>query len=73
LLINFSSCLAFIFNSEIETQRNYLESCRDRERGERAEITERPERPERADIPERAERERARKKTMMTEKEDIGL
>jgi hypothetical protein len=57
LLINFPSCLAFFFNSEIDTQRNYLESCRDRERGER------PERPY----------QRVRKKTMMTEKEERGL
>jgi hypothetical protein len=52
LLIIFPSCLAFFFNSEIKTQRNYLESCRDIERGERA---ERDERAERAEIREQRE------------------
>jgi hypothetical protein len=43
LLINFPTCLAF-FNSKIETQSNYLESCRDIERGEKGERPEREER-----------------------------
>jgi hypothetical protein len=46
LLINFPSCLSFFFNSEIETQRNYLESCKDGEIGERSKRAERPEREE---------------------------
>jgi hypothetical protein len=76
LLINFPSCLAFLFNSEIETQRNYLESCRERERETREvikAIEQREKRDQRGQREQRDQRERARKKTMMKEKEELGL